>query len=44
MNICYNQKFGENEDNLTSFNDFIPTLNNNLKKTLKEKIFKRNLI
>lgn len=38
MNICYNQKFGENENNLISFNDFIPTLNNHLKKTLKDLI------
>lgn len=38
MNICYNQKFGESDNNLILFNDFIPTLNNHLKKTLKDLI------
>ena len=38
MNVCYKQKFSESEKEILFFNDFIDTLNFQLKKNLKEAI------
>lgn len=38
MNVCYKQKFSESEKEILFFNDFIDTLNFQLKKNIKETI------
>ena len=38
MNVCYKQKFSESEKEILFVNDFIDTLNFQLKKNLKEAI------